>query len=126
MNFRQTLDKHVRAIRGRDLPALIETLPENELILIQSNGRLLRTVREFVEAHRGWFQSTTWTLDFQEESVLETPDLGVAVYRLEYRDRLAEGSPIHEFSRLTLIFARRGDRWVMVLDQNTPIKGEPG
>src|SRR5262249_54455077 len=78
MTFRDTLDKHLRAIKGRDLQALVETLPGDELVLIMSDGRLVRSVREFVEAHRGWFESPTWTLDTQLVSVRETPDLAVA------------------------------------------------
>jgi hypothetical protein len=53
MTFRETLDKHLKAIKGRDLRALIETLPDEALTLIMSDGRLVTTVPEFVELHRG-------------------------------------------------------------------------
>jgi ketosteroid isomerase-like protein len=71
MNFRQTLDEHLRAIRARDLPALVATLPAEDLVLIMADGRLVRSVAEFVEMHRGWSAwrsrprwaspSSTWT-----------------------------------------------------------------
>lgn len=123
MTFRETLDKHLRALHERDLTALRETLPAEELVLIMADGRLVRTVSEFLELHRGWFESKTWTLGFDPVSVRETPDMGVAVYRLEYRDQPPAGRPVREVSNLTLIFAREGGRWVMIQDQNTPIKG---
>ena len=126
MTFRETLEKHLSAIRNRDLLALAETLPEEELVLIMADGRLVRGVREFLELHRGWFDMKTWSLTPTPVSVRESADLGVAVLHLDYRDDPPGGPPIHETSYLTLIFQRQGDRWVMVQDQNTPIKGGPG
>jgi ketosteroid isomerase-like protein len=127
MTFRATLDKHVHAIQERNLPALIETLPQDELVLIMADGRLVRSVKEFIELHRGWFESRTWSLGARLESVYETPDMGVAVLHLDYRDEPAGGAPVHERSYLTLVFRRLPDgRWVMVQDQNTPIKRPAG
>jgi ketosteroid isomerase-like protein len=127
MTFRDTLDKHVHAIQQRNLRALIDTLPQDELVLITSDGRLVRSVEEFVEMHRGWFQSRTWTLGARLESVYETPDMGVAAVRLNYCDTPASGPPLQEASYLTLVFRRLPDgRWVMVQDQNTPIKRPAG
>jgi ketosteroid isomerase-like protein len=123
MTFAETLDAHLRAIHDRDLPALVDTLPDDdELVLIMSNGRLVRTVHQFVELHRAWFQSSTWTLIPTPVRTIETPDLAVAVLHLDYRDKPTTGPPIREASLLTLTFARRAGRWVMVHDQNTPIK----
>jgi hypothetical protein len=48
--------------------------------------------------------------------------MGFATIRLDYRDEPEGGERIRQASLLTLIFAREGDTWVMVLDQNTPIK----
>jgi hypothetical protein len=68
MTFSETVEKHLRAIRDHDLPSLIETLPDEKegLLLIMSDGRLVRTVREFVALHRDWFGSPTWTLTAQK------------------------------------------------------------
>jgi ketosteroid isomerase-like protein len=120
MTFRETLDKHLAAIRQRDLAALRETLPAEALTLVMSDGRLVQTVREFLELHRGWFEQRTWSLGVEMVWVIETADLGVAVLHLDYRDKTAGGKAIHETSYLTLAFARQDGRWVMVLDQNTP------
>src|SRR4051794_966833 len=40
MTFRETLDAHLRAIQGRDFPALLATLPADRLTLIMADGRL--------------------------------------------------------------------------------------
>ncbi len=122
LTVRQTLDKHLRAVTQRDLAALAKTLPEGSLVLITSDGQLVRSVPEFLARHRDWFASATWSLGFEEVSITETPDLAVAVLRLDYRDEPAGRPPRREMSYLTLVFARRDDQWVMIQAQNTPIR----
>jgi uncharacterized protein (TIGR02246 family) len=122
MTFRETLDKHLKAIQQRNLDALVETLPSDELTLVMSDGRFVRSVREFVELHRGWFESSTWKLETTVVSMVESTDLAMVLLHLEYRDTPASGPAVHETSHLTLVFARRDGQWVMIHDQNTPIK----
>jgi ketosteroid isomerase-like protein len=127
MTFREALDKHVSAIQRRDLQALAETLPQEDLVLIRSDGRLVRSVSEFVDLHRVWFASRSWTLGARLECVHETPDMGVAVLHLDYRDAPAGGQPLHETRYLSLVFRKLPDgRWVLVQDQSTPIKRPAG
>lgn len=122
MTFRDALDRHLRAIRERDLPGLIATLPADEVTLITSDGRLIRSVAEMVQMHKDWFAATTWMLDVEVVSLIESPRMGVAVLRLDYHDNPLGRPPIREASYLSLVFALRDGRWVMVQDQNTPIK----
>ena len=122
MTFQQTLDKHLRAIQERNLAALAETLPPDELVLIMADGRLVREAAEFLELHRGWFESKTWSLQTELVSRLETSELAVVVLRLAYRDTPSGSQPIRQDSLLTLVFQRRPQGWVMVHDQNTPIQ----
>lgn len=116
MSFGETLQRHLRAIRERDLEALADTLAD-ELVLIMADGKLVRTAREFLEAHRGWFAVANWTLDVQPVKSFESADLAVALLRLDYREPPATRSE----SYLTLVFQRRDGKWLMVQDQNTPI-----
>ncbi|QEH34781.1 hypothetical protein OJF2_33230 [Aquisphaera giovannonii] len=125
MTFRETLDRHLRAIRDRDLPGLLETVAPDELTLITSDGRLVRSTGEFAEMHRGWFAEKTWTLDAEVVSVFESPELASVILRLDYRDDPAGRPPIREASYLSLVFALREGRWLMVQDQNTPIRSRP-
>jgi ketosteroid isomerase-like protein len=122
MTFRETLEKHLRAITQRDLTALAETLSDGPIVVITSDGRLVRSAADFLEMHQGWFASRTWRLGFEEVSVTEGADLGVAVLRLDYQDEPAGQAPAREASYLTLVFARRGGVWVMIQDQNTPVR----
>ncbi len=126
MTFLETLHRHLGALRERNLPALIETLPSNELTLITSDGGLVRSVSEFIAMHRAWFAETTWTLEFDLVSLVESSETGVALLRLDYRDVPPSRPPLREISYLTLVFALRDGRWLMVQDQNTPVKSASG
>ena len=118
MTFRDTLEEHLRAIEARDLDALAATLAEEELVLIMADGKLVRSRREFLDAHRAWFAMSGWTLQAREVEVFESADLGVAVLELDYREPPAT----HSRSYLTLVFRRQDGGWRMVQDQNTPIR----
>ncbi len=124
MTFRETLDAHLASIRRRDVVALMATLPpaDSPIVLITSDGKLVRSVGEFEQMHRDWFASPTWTLEAEPVGLFEASDLGVAVLQLDYRDTPADGAPIRQASYLTLVFALREGHWVMVQDQNTPIR----
>jgi ketosteroid isomerase-like protein len=117
MNFRETLGRHLLAIEQRDLGTLAATLAD-PLVLITADGTLKRSKAEFVDAHRGWFANKTWTLTAKPVEIYEGASIGVAVLHLDYRE---DGK--QSLSYLTLVFENRGGEWLMVQDQNTPIKG---
>ncbi len=116
MNFKETLGRHLLAIETRDLDTLADTVAD-PLTLIMADGTLKRSKAEFVEAHRGWFAMDNWRLTAKPVELYEGQGLGVAVLHLDYR----EGEKRSE-SFLTLVFEQRGDQWLMVQDQNTPIR----
>jgi uncharacterized protein (TIGR02246 family) len=118
MNFRQTLEMHLRAIQERNLEALAQTVAPERLVLIMADGKLVRGTQAFLEAHRGWFAMPNWSLHTQQVEIFEGGELGVAVLRLDYR----EPPDVRSESYLTLVFQRRDGKWLMVQDQNTPIK----
>jgi uncharacterized protein (TIGR02246 family) len=124
MTFQATFEKHLKAIRERDLAALRETLPaeEGEIVVVTSDGRLVRSTEEFLDMHRQWFESSTWSINGEVISIRESHDLAIAVLKLDYFDRPADKPPLHETSYLTLAFAERTGRWEMIFDQNTPCK----
>ena len=117
LSFRETLARHLRAIQERDLEALADTVADGALILISAEGKLARSSREFLDAHRAWFAMSGWQLFVTPVEITEGADLGVAVLHLLYCE-----NEIRQQSHLTLVFARRGRKWLMVLDQNTPLK----
>lgn len=119
--------EHLDAIRHRDLDRLAATLPASgSIVLINAEGRLVRSADEFLAMHRDWFGSRTWTLGVEPVEMFESAELGVAVLRLDYRDTQPNGEPHRAESFLTLVFRRDGDRWVMVQDQNTPVRPTAG
>lgn len=124
MTFQDSLEKHLRAIRERDLHALAETLPadDGDMVLVMSDGRLVRCVREFLNLHRDWFASPTWRLEAEPLAIRESAEMAFVTLRLDYRDEAPGGGRIHERSMLSLVFARREGKWVLVFDQNTPIR----
>jgi ketosteroid isomerase-like protein len=116
MSFRETLGRHLLAIETRDLETLAATVAD-PLILIMADDKLKREKREFVEAHRGWFAMKNWTLSAKPVEIYEGGALGVAVMHLDYRE---DGKRSESY--LTLVFENRGGEWLMVQDQNTPIR----
>lgn len=76
---------------------------------------------EFLERHAAWFASPSWTLETQTIHVWEKDATAIGVVHLRCRDPLPE-RPVDETSILTLVFARSGERWLLVHDQNTPIR----
>lgn len=117
MDFRETLGRHLLAIEKRDLGTLAATLAD-PLILITSDGTLKRSKAEFLDAHRGWFGMPNWTLQAKPVEIYEGGSIGVAVLHLDYRE---EGRTPQQ-SYLTLVFEKRDGEWLMVQDQNTPIR----
>lgn len=122
MTFRETLDRHLDAIRRRDLPALADTVSEDDLVLITSDGKLVQTAQEFLEMHRGWFAMEDWEINVTPVEVYEGGALGVAVLHLDYRETPKQRPPVYQESYLTLVFQERQGKWRMVQDQNTPIR----
>jgi ketosteroid isomerase-like protein len=116
MNFHETLGRHLLAIETRDLETLAATVAD-PLILVMADGTLKRSKADFVDAHRGWFAMDNWTLQAKPVEIYEGSSLGVAVLHLDYREAEKRSE-----SYLTLVFEKRGNDWLMVQDQNTPIR----
>jgi len=119
--FRQALGRHLLAIEERNLAALGDTVADGEILLVMSDGKLARTKQEFMEAHRGWFAMKNWRLEVKPVHLFDGPHLGVALLHLDYRENHPGKPPTAQQSMLTLVFENRGGKWLMVLDQNTPI-----
>ena len=121
-DFRLALGKHLLAIEERDLDALAATIAPDGVLLVMSDGKLVRSTREFLDAHRAWFAMKNWRLEVKPVHIYETAEVGVALLHLEYREHPPGLPPTRQESLLTLVFQNRGGRWLMFQDQNTPIK----
>lgn len=120
--FREALGRHLLAIEEKDIDALAATIAPDGVLLVMSDGKLVRGTEEFIEAHRGWFAMKHWRLEVKPVHLYESGDLGVALLHLEYRESPPGKPPVRQESLLTLVFQNRGGRWLMFQDQNTPIK----
>lgn len=120
------LREHLDAIRRRDLERLAATVDPDDLVLIAADGELALGRDEFLRRHGEWFRSTSWSLESQTLHLREAGELATALLRLRYRDRRADGSELDEPSLLALVFRRRDGHWLLVQDQNTPIRRAPG
>jgi uncharacterized protein (TIGR02246 family) len=117
MAFRDDLERHLNAIRSRDLEALADTVHPDDVALVTAAGDVVLGAEAFLSRHREWFASETWTLDAEVLHVREAADLATALLELRYRD-----GDVDERSILSLVFRRDGERWSMVQDQNTPVR----
>lgn len=119
--FEETLNRHIEAIRTRDLVGIEATITSGpELILIFPNGHRTTTRDEYMEFHRNWFAGDSWTMHIEPVGVFVGRDFATAMARTLYED-VVDGEPVHSRSWLTLTFRREGDRWALYHDQNTRI-----
>ena len=119
--FREALGRHLLAIEERDLDALADTIADDPINLVMADGKLARSKAEFLDAHRGWFAMKHWRLEVKPVQLYDGPQLGVALFQLDYRENRPGQAPSRQESLLTLVFQNRGGKWQMVLDQNTPV-----
>lgn len=122
MGLDEDLARHLDAIRRRDLEALADTIDPDEVVLIAADGEVAFGRDEFLRRHAAWFACETWSLEARPVHCFEGGELAICLLELRYRDRPANVPPIDETSMLSLVFRRRGDRWLMVQDQNTPVR----
>ncbi|MGW3254414.1 YybH family protein [Streptomyces fungicidicus] len=118
MDFTTALDRHLAAIRDRDLDGYVLTVhPDATLIL--PNGRTVTGTDEIRSFHKNWFQDPDWSMTTETVRTLELADTAVAVLAVDYRDLDAEGRPYALRHLLSLVFARVDGEWLLVHDQNT-------
>ena len=121
MTFIETRTRHLNAIRERDFDGLVDTVASDEIVLVTAAGEVSTDAQRFLQLHGEWFKGQRWSLDTEILHVREATDLATCLLKLDYRDE-EEGRLVHEQSILSLIFARREGRWVLVQDQNTPVR----
>jgi uncharacterized protein (TIGR02246 family) len=117
MGLEDDLERHLKAIQVRDLDALADTVHDDDVVLVTATGEIHLGREPFLAMHRDWFASGSWTLDADVLHLREGSDLATVLLALRYRD-----GDVDERSVLSLVFRNDGDRWLMVQDQNTPVR----
>lgn len=121
-SFRETVARHIEAIQTRKMETLLDTITAGEkLCLILPGGQRLATRREYLDFHADWFSETNWSMQFEPLDYVESPAMGVAVFRTRYRERAPNGSIRRADGILSLGFARENGTWRLVFDQNTRV-----
>lgn len=117
MTFKETLEKHLKAIEEKDIESLKETLPlGEELVLITPTGGVISSCNEFVDGHVPWFEDDSWNMTFETVNIIESSEMGIATVKYRYVDKENDSYTI-----LSLAFKFIDGRWLLVHDQNTPI-----
>lgn len=120
MNQHPVLSTYLNAIDGHDLGALL-ALVSPDVTLILPQGQLVAGKDEFETFHREWFADPDWKLQADLVRSHATEKAASFVLNVVYLDKDRAGNPISYTYFLCLTFVRTEGRWLLVLDQNTPI-----
>jgi ketosteroid isomerase-like protein len=121
VTFDEALNRHLTAVRTRDLSTLDDTLHDEVCVLLP--GGALVCGRDAVrQLHHDWFADTGWSISF--EPVVRTVVEGTASVLLDvhYTDVDDEGRPVDRDYFLGLTFAAVDGRWLLVFDQNSVVR----
>src|SRR5688572_27986349 len=85
--------EHIKAVQARDLPALERTLTSgDQLTLILPNGTQTSTRQAYVDFHKQFFATKTWTIEFEPVSRTVGADFAVLTTKSLYQDTV-DGKP---------------------------------
>jgi len=116
--------EHVRAVKARDLAALESTITSGEaLTLILPNGVQTATRQAYIDFHKEFFASKTWTIQFEPVSRAVGSDFAVLTTKSLYQDTV-DGKPYRSRSWVTFTFRKEAGQWRLIHDQNTRLPPE--
>jgi uncharacterized protein (TIGR02246 family) len=116
--------EHVKAVQSRDLPALERTITlGDQLTLILPNGTQTSTRQAYVDFHKEFFGTKTWTIQFEPVSRLVGADFAVLTTKSLYQDTV-DGKPYRSRSWVTFTFQKELGQWRLIHDQNTRLPPE--
>ena len=121
-DFRLAVGKHLLAIEERDLDALAATVAPDGVLLVMSDGKVLRGTKEFLGAYRAWFALKHWRIDVKPIQMWEASGLGIALLNYAYREMPPGQAATLQLSVVSLVFQNRDGKWLMTLTQNTPVQ----
>ncbi|MCB9148064.1 MAG: nuclear transport factor 2 family protein [Caldilineaceae bacterium] len=125
MTFQQSLTRHLKAIQNRDLNTFLKTIAnDGRLTLIMPNGSLWQDYDDIAELHREWFADPDWQMTTELLTTHEAAEMASALLLVNYTDVDMEGAPVEFEYYLHLLFAKEGDQWLVIHDQNTTIEIE--
>lgn len=116
-SFSTVLERHVNAIKQRDLQTYMSTIsPTESQLVILPDGSTWNSRNEVEEGHKQWFADKTWEFNIAEVQRKERADWGLVVYRASVDRPQQAGKPF----LLSMMFASAPDGcWYLEHDQNT-------
>src|SRR5262249_24092011 len=119
MTLDEALAEHLAAIRARDAVRLRATVAD-DVVVVTARGEIRRGADVFLAMQEEWFRVPTWSIATRPLARRVADDLALCILELVYPDRPPQAAPIEETSIPAVGFARDGERWLLVSDQNTP------
>lgn len=120
MNFKDSLDNHLKAIADRNLEGFAETLVKDDrLTLVLPNCSVISGYDETVKFHKNWFADPDWHLETSLIKTLESESSCTALFDVVYSDVDETGAPYQMKYVLSLTFVHEQGAWLLVFDQNT-------
>jgi ketosteroid isomerase-like protein len=125
--LRPAVETHLRAVRTRNLDALLPTLTGgSDLRMILPSGFQYATRAQYIAFHRRWFATNdNGRFDPEIVHLVESPRLGHALIKLRYRASTPTAAVQDVSSWLALTFALEDGGWRLVFDQSTLIQPSP-
>ena len=120
--FTDVVDRHVAAVKGRELTTYMHTLaPRDDHLMILPNGARLRSRSAIESMHKEWFADPTWAFNTKEIRRDVRDDWGLVVYEVSVDRPNKPGNPF----LLSMLFAPESDGcWYLQHDQNTLLPTE--
>ena len=120
VNFKEALKAHLKTIKSRDLIGFVNTLVQDErLLLIMPNGAKISGFKAVKELHAQWFADPDWHIETDIINLIETKTMSTAILDVKYSDLNAEGKPYSMQYYLNVTFVFENGKWLLILDQNT-------
>jgi len=116
--------EHVKAVQSRDLAVLEQTITLGDrLTLILPNGTQTSTRQAYIDFHKEFFATKTWTIEFEPVSRIVGADFAVLTTKSLYQDTV-DGKPYRSRSWVTFTFRKELGQWRLIHDQNTRLPPE--
>jgi uncharacterized protein (TIGR02246 family) len=118
--------EHVKAVQSRDLPALERTITSgDQLMLILPDGTPMATRQAYVDFHKEFFATKTWTIQFEVVHRIVGADFAILTTQSLYQDTV-DGKPYRSRNWVTFTFQKEKGEWRLIHDQNTRQPPERG
>jgi ketosteroid isomerase-like protein len=119
LTFLQTVEKHVDAIKNRNLKELLDTV-DDHVILVLPDGTLLSSKEEYEQLHIDWFADTQWKMETTILKTEESGELGHVLIKYKYTEKSSVAET--RYTYLSMLFKKKFNSWLLIHDQNTRIQ----